>query len=337
MLDVVSGLTWQQSPNTNRDAVIDVNDKFSFNDAQAYCESLDLAGHVDWRLPDIKQLYSLIDFNGIDPSGFEGTDTSGLVPFIDTGYFEFAYGDVGSGERVIDAQFASSTLYVSTTGNSGDETLFGVNFADGRIKGYGLSTRGEDKTFYVLCARGNETYGQNDFETNGNGTVTDRATGLMWAVDDSMVGLNWEETLAWVRQQNSDNYLGYSNWRLPDAKELQSLVDYTRSPDTTQSAAIDPRFNASGILNEGGEADYPAYWTGTSHLNRTANPGSNAVYISFGRSLGYINNNWVDIHGAGAQRSDPKSGNPDDYPEGRGPQGDALRIYNHARLVRSVD
>ncbi|MCP4044018.1 MAG: hypothetical protein GY731_19015, partial [Gammaproteobacteria bacterium] len=60
------------------------------------------------------------------------------------------------------------------------------------------------------------------------------------------------------------------------------------------------------------------------------------VYVDFGRSMGYMNNNWVDVHGAGAQRSDPKSGDPDDYPYGHGPQGDAIRIYNYVRLVRDV-
>ena len=38
--------------------------------------------------------------------------------------------------------------------------------------------------------------------------------------------------------------------------------------------------------------------------------------------------------GAGAQRSDPKRGDPADYPRGRGPQGDAIRILNYARCVR---
>jgi hypothetical protein len=49
-----------------------------------------------------------------------------------------------------------------------------------------------------------------------------------------------------------------------------------------------------------------------------------------------LNRNWVDVHGAGAQRSDPKAGDPADYPTGRGPQGDAIRIYNHVRLVRNT-
>jgi len=119
-------------------------------------------------------------------------------------------------------------------------------------------------------------------------------------------------------------------------KEMQSLVDYTRSPDTTGSAAIDPLSNSTGIINEAGDADYPAYWTGTTHVNWTTNPGASGAYINFGRSMGYMNNNWVDVHGAGAQRSDPKVGDPADYPTGRGPQGDAIRIYNHVRLVRST-
>ncbi len=46
---------------------------------------------------------------------------------------------------------------------------------------------------------------------------------------------------------------------------------------------------------------------------------------------------WQDVHGAGAQYSDPKSGDPDDYPEGFGPQRDVIRIYNYAYLTRDVD
>ena len=42
----------------------------------------------------------------------------------------------------------------------------------------------------------------------------------------------------------------------------------------------------------------------------------------------------MDVHGAGAQRSDPKTGNAGDYPQGHGPQGDVIRIDNYARCVR---
>ena len=331
--DNVTGLLWQKSPDTDGNGLLDAADKLSFDQAQSYCDNLELAGHSDWQLPNIKALYSLIDFTGIDPSGYGGTDTSSLTPFIDTDYFEFAYGDTDAGERIIDAQFASSTQYVATVS---EELLFGVNFADGRIKGYGLSLNGADKTFNVYCVHGGEGYGSNDFVDNGDGTVSDQSTSLMWAQQDSGIdvpaGLNWEETLVWVEFKNAEAYLGYSDWRLPNVKELQSLLDYSRSPDTTGSAAIDPLFEVTGIINEAGQEDFPMYWSGTTHAN--LQNGTYAAYVAFGRALGYMNNNWRDVHGAGAQRSDPKSGDPADYPTGNGPQGDAIRVYNHARLVR---
>lgn len=46
---------------------------------------------------------------------------------------------------------------------------------------------------------------------------------------------------------------------------------------------------------------------------------------------------YVDVHGAGAQRSDPKTGDPLMFPHGRGPQGDVIRIFNFVRLVRGGD
>ncbi|MCP4696243.1 MAG: DUF1566 domain-containing protein [Gammaproteobacteria bacterium] len=334
--DNVTGLMWQKSPDTDDDGDIDANDKRSYTGALTYCENLTLADYTDWRLPDIKQVYSLIDFDGEDASSYSGTDTSSLTPFIDTDYFDFGYGDINAGERIMDAQYASSTRYVNTTMN-GDETLFGVNFADGRIKGYGMSLHGRDKTFYISCVRGNSGYGQNSFIDNSDGTITDSAAGLMWSQDDSEIGRDWKQTLAWVEQQNTADYLGYSDWRLPNVKELQSLLDYTRSPDTASSAAIDPLFNATSITNEEGAGDYPYYWSSTTHVSSGPVPGANAAYLSFGRAIGSMDggNTWLDVHGAGAQRSDPKTGDAADYPTSHGPQGDARRVFNYARLVRT--
>lgn len=337
--DQVTGLTWQRSPDTSGDGAIDAGDKLNWAGTQAYPASLntmEYGGFSDWRLPTIKELYSLILFSGVDPSGYSG-DTSGLVPFLDTDFFEFAYGDESAGERIIDSQYASRNLYVD--GSMYSQLLFGVNFADGRIKGYGLSMPGgREKTFFVICVRGNTAYGINDLVDNGNGTITDNATGLMWSRDDSggdaPSGLNWEEALAWVEGLNAAGYLGHADWRLPNVKELQSLLDYERSPGTTGSAAIDPLFNATGIVNEGGQEDYPFYWSSTTHANFLGGPS--AAYLSFGRALGYMDWSWMDVHGAGAQRSDPKVGDPTQFPHGRGPQGDAIRIYNFVRPVRDV-
>ncbi|MBW8190174.1 DUF1566 domain-containing protein [Neiella marina] len=338
--DYNTGLMWQQSPDQNGDGVIDINDKLTYEQATDQLP-LSYAGYDDWRLPTIKELYSLMDFRGTDPSGYDGTDTSNLIAFIDRDYFDFAYGDTAAEERLIDAQFASSTLYVDETANGGDSilgggTLFGVNFADGRIKGYGLSLLGSDKDFYVIYVRGESGYGENQLVDHNDGTITDLTTSLMWQQHDSGVGLNWHDALAYVQQQNEASLLGYSDWRLPNAKELQSLVDYSRSPVTSNSPAIAAEFDSTAIINEAGELDYPFYWTSTTHKNWTDSAGGAAAYVAFGRCLGFDTNSdsWIDVHGAGCQRSDPKVGDPADYPQGHGPQGDAIRIFNYVRLVR---
>ena len=332
--DLNTELIWQQNPGI----------KVTWKEAISEAGSFSLAGYTDWRMPTIKELYSLITFNGV--TGIRERDS---MPYIDTDYFVFNYGDTTAGERFIDSQYISSTKYVSTT-MVGDETAFGVNFADGRIKGYGLTnlrTR-EGKEFYVLYVRGNTEYGTNDFIDNGDGTVTDLATGLMWMQvdsgtfnvgDDGNGKLNWEQALDWA---GNLEYAGFSDWRLPNAKELQSIVDYSQSPDATSSAAIDPIFETTSIIDEGGKLNYPFYWTSTTHLDGRE-PGMAAVYIAFGEALGYMKMppnssiyQLLDVHGAGAQRSDPKIGNPADYPHGLGPQGDVRRIYNFVRCVRDV-
>ncbi len=350
--DNVTGLMWQKSPDRDGNGTINATDKLTYSAAGPYCQNLVLGGYDDWRLPDIKTLYSLIKFNGTDPSGMAGTDTSGLTPFIDTAYFNFAYGDTAAGERIIDAQYASSTLYVTTTGQMGDTTMFGVNFADGRIKGYGLVVNGSAKTFFVMCVRGNTGYGVNAFVDNGDQTITDNATGLMWSQSDSGTAMNWQSALAWVAQKNQENYLGHNDWRLPNAKELQSIVDYSRSPATTGSAALAAVFTATAFINEGGQQDWGWYWTSTSHANETGTAYS-AVYLAFGRATGWQKATpaatcytLYDVHGAGAQRSDPKESSGlvvigtacnGGTAYGRGPQGDALRNSDYVRLVRDAN
>ncbi|HBR93767.1 MAG TPA: hypothetical protein DEA90_06345 [Opitutae bacterium] len=218
----------------------------------------------------------------------------------------------------------------------GAKTDFGVNFADGRIKGYGLvDPHGREKTFYVLYVRGNPNYGVNQYSDNLDGTIKDRATGLTWMQADSGESMDWPTALKYAEDME---HAGYSDWRLPNAKELQSIIDYTRSPDTTDSAAIDPLFKCTEIINEQGVKDYGNYWTSSTHVNTSG--AAQAVYFSFGRSLGYMRDRftgegaWLDVHGAGSQRSDPKVGDASLFPQGRGPQGDAIRIQNMVRLVR---
>lgn len=324
--DLVTGLMWVKARGA----------KLTWNDAIKGASKCKVGGQADWRMPTIKEIYSLILF-----TGKAARIASESTPYIDTKFFEFAYGNTSKGERLIDCQDWSGTRYVSTT-MDGNPTAFGVNFADGRIKGYPITMRTREgmaeHKLYVRYVRGNPEYGKNSFEDNGDKTIADKSAGLVWAKSDSGKGMNWKEALAWVEQKNSEKYLGHDDWRLPNAKELQSIVDYQRSPDATNSPAIDPIFSCTAIKNEGRKNDYPFYWSSTTHLDNMG-----AVYVCFGRALGFMamppnsgNLKLLDVHGAGAQRSDPKSGNPSDFPHGKGPQGDVIRIYNYARLVRNL-
>lgn len=339
--DMVTGLMWQQTLDHNGDGTINYSDKLTYTEVLALPKTCKTGGHTDWRVPTLKEQYSLMAFSGKDISGQESL-TSDMIPFINTTFFGYAYGDTGAGERLIDVQCASTTLFVGNT-----DMVFGVNLADGRIKGYGKTMMGQAKKFNYLLVRGRTTYGINSFKDNGDGTITDAATGLMWMQEDSKVGMNWKNALSYAE---SFTYAGQSDWRLPNAKELQSVVDYTRSPETTSSAAIDPLFKCTQITNEALQVDYPFYWSSTTHESMApGNEGGWGIYVSFGRAMGNESMpvgpgsttttttiNWTDVHGAGAQRSDPKDGDASEYASGHGPQGDAVRILNYLRLVRNL-
>ncbi len=328
--DRVTGLTWEKGYR-----------RLEWVQAESEAKATNTGGYTDWRVPTTKELYSLMLFSGNQGRGRPDAPRppADAVPFIDTEAFDFSYPQAG---RYIDVQFITRTEYVARI-MVGQRCFFGVNFADGRIKCYPLEGNRSDPQFRARFVRGNPAYGSNTFVDNGDGTISDRATGLMWAQIDSGDpvfaeavantqkgdgSMNWEEAL---RFAESLDYAGHTDWRLPTAKQLQSIVDYARAPDKTNSAAIDPLFRTSDVFNEAGGADFPFYWTSTSF-----NPGVDAVVFQFGRALGEFAPRgqplgFYDVHGAGSQRTDPKVGSPS---SGHGPQGDVRRVYNYVRVVR---
>ena len=80
----------------------------------------------------------------------------------------------------------------------------------------------------------------NDFVDNGDGTVTDRTTGLMWQRDGSPEGMTWANAKNYVNKLNDDWFAGYANWRLPTIEELASLMIPMKSKGNLH---IDPIFS----------------------------------------------------------------------------------------------
>lgn len=297
--DLNTGLMWQQVP---------VNQNFTWEEAKAYCESLELGGYDDWRLPTAKELFSIENFS----AGW---------PYLDQTFFTLA-----SGRITKDEQYWTANHYVGTTVEGGSDAAFGVNFVTGHIKAYPANAGGPIGGKYVRAVRG-DYYGVNNFVDNGDGTITDRASGLMWSQVD-FGSYDWQQALSFA---DSANYAGYDDWRLPNVKELQSIIDYSRSPSATNAEnigpAIDPLFSCTAITNEAGASDYGYYWTSTSAVFTSGQPYYYAWYVAFGRA---VNPEGLDFHGAGAVRFDTKV-------EG-GPAGEGgERIYNCVRLVRNSE
>lgn len=61
---------WQQDmPDLNGDGQITPeDDNMPWCEALAYCENLSLAGHDDWRLPNVRELQSVVDYGRVGPA-----------------------------------------------------------------------------------------------------------------------------------------------------------------------------------------------------------------------------------------------------------------------------
>ena len=71
------------------------------------------------------------------------------------------------------------------------------------------------------------------FTDHEDGTITDNLTGFMWTKNANLPGgaKTWYEAMAYVAEMNDGTHenFGYNDWRLPNVRELFSLIDFSVS------------------------------------------------------------------------------------------------------------
>lgn len=106
------------------------------------------------------------------------------------------------------------------------------------------------------------------YTDHGDGTVTDGATGLMWAKDGDAAGCNFGNQTDWssaVRWAQSVIFAGYRDWRLPNRRELDSLVDAGRNTPSVNPIFTNTKSNyywSSTTCNDGISSAWDVYFVG---------------------------------------------------------------------------
>ena len=109
-----------------------------------------------------------------------------------------------------------------------------------------ISAPSEGQAFYGQDAQ--YAGHQRSYTDNGDGTVTDNCTGLTWQQATAAGTYSWAQALRYCEDLELG---GETDWRLPNVRELQSIVDYGR-----YNPAIDPVFSAESSW----------CWSSSSHV-----------------------------------------------------------------------
>lgn len=265
--DNATGLLWQAQPlhglawSPARQAASDANTTL-------------LCGHGDWRLPTLAELQGLVHYG---KSGLPSLDAD-FLPGSIAGFHWSADADrtPGSRARV-------------------------VNFQHGYVNAVAAASAAS-----VRLVRGASWHG--GFVDHGDGTVSEPRTGLMWDVcalgthaDTGCAGTDeittWQDALWLVRERNNANWRGHNDWRMPNVKELASLIDATR-----QRPTIDHRHFPA--------AAGAAHWTATTH--HTFPHMAWAVYFGAGNVFAKDKNTVARLRLVRSGIADPGSGRAPD-------------------------
>ncbi len=238
-----------------------------------------LCGYTDWRLPFHEDIGSIVNFGAVDPN-------INPAPQIDRNYFPNI-----KGNRDENDDYWSATV-VAEDPSRAWAIPFHWRFSPKLPKGsnkFVMLVRGEDVYDSPAVAgspaaaqgadQGADCVNENpaipsftqtsDFTLNADGTATHHKTGLIWdrcflAGPDSTVcppaagGMNWQDSLNWISTLNSLTHLGHNDWRMPNIKELQSIIEY-RCWGPAFNTTVFPVFGQYA----GSEFDFPLLWSST--------------------------------------------------------------------------
>ena len=246
--DNLTGLMWAQDAN--------LDGTKTWEDAFIYVNGLNLAGYADWRLPNRKELRSLNDYAQFDPSLPVGH------PFtnVQSAAGDFYWSSTTAAYSTNNAWIISvRDGYLGSFGKTGTQYVWPVR-ATTTLPAQ-LPKTGQT-TSYAAGDDGNLQEGvawpSPRFTENGDATVTDNLTGLMWAQDANLDGTKtWADAFIYV---NGLNLAGYADWRLANVNELESLINAQETSSATW-------------LNTQGFTDVQAaiYWTSTTYCNNPLN------------------------------------------------------------------
>ncbi len=230
--DEVTGLMWQK----------ETNPRIGPKDADAACRRMTLAGYHDWRLPNIKELNTLLNLNPDNDSWFFEDffpipPNEKMLHYASCGVFEGHYAWVTNFTYGYDGYY----------GGRGAPLLYrAVRYADGSgapeekdkaIHAFALTHTGQHTAFDLKGrpVAADRIWGLDaqrvwlapSFERCKDGeAVLDRNTGLVWDNAHDDILLEWADASAFVRSLNDRGYLGRRDWRLPGREELRSLARY---------------------------------------------------------------------------------------------------------------
>jgi len=226
--DRATGLIWQKSGS---------QDRMNYDNAKAYVANLNrdgFAGHRDWRLPTVDELTSLLTPEKknrdlyIDPI-FDKTQlwcwtsdqrTSGGAWVV---YFFGAIGWGGSDFDYVRAVCASQVR----ENKKPDKAKYQIRSKPISTDDFKLD--GESRPLKYI---------NNDYVDNGDGTITDRATGLIWQKSGSQDYISYENVKDYIAKLNRDRFAGHRDWRLPTVDELKSLLTQVKQSNDLYIAPI---------------------------------------------------------------------------------------------------